>query len=54
MFNIYMSDIFPFPDNVCLGNYVDGTNLYSIEENHNTNINISNEHFSSLQKIALW
>ena len=40
-----------FPDNVCLGNYVGSTNLYSVEENHNTNRNILNEHFHfSLQK----
>ena len=48
---VCMSDIFFFPDNVCLGNYVDGTNLYSVEENQNTNRNILSEHFQfSLQK----
>ena len=33
MFNIYISNTFPFSDNACLNDYVDGTTLYSIEEN---------------------
>ena len=50
MFNIHINDIFLFPDNVCLSNYADDTTLYSIGENHNTNRNILNEKFLSLQK----
>ena len=49
MFNIYVNDIFLFPDNVCLSNYADDTTLYSIGENHNTNGNILNNNFLSLQ-----
>ena len=33
MFNIYISNIFPFSDNACLNDYADDTTLYSIEEN---------------------
>ena len=40
MFNIYVNDIFVFPDNGFLSNYADDTFLYSIGENHNTNRNI--------------
>ena len=36
MFNIYINDIFLFPNNVCLSNYADDTTLYSIGENHKT------------------
>ena len=43
MFNIYIKDIFLFPDNGCLSNYADDTTLYSIGENHNTNRNILNK-----------
>ena len=50
MFNIYISNIFLFPDNVSLSNYADDTTVFSIGENHNTNRNILNENFSSLQK----
>ena len=50
MFNIYISNIFLFPDNVSLSNYADDTTFFSIGENHNTNRNILNENFSSLQK----
>ena len=50
MFNIYINDIFLFPDNGCLSNYADDTTLYSIGENHNTNRNILNNFFFSLQK----
>ena len=50
MFNIYISDILLFPDNVCLSNYADDTTLYSIRENHNTNKNILKKKFLSLQK----
>ena len=50
MFNIYINDIFLFPYNGCLSNYVDDTTLYSIGENHNTNRNILNKIFLSLQK----
>ena len=50
MFNIYINDIFLFPENVCLSNYADDTTLYSIGENHNTNRNILNKKFLSLQK----
>ena len=49
MSNIYISGIFLFPDNVCLSNYADDTNLYTIGENHNTNRNILNKYFLSLQ-----
>ena len=42
MFNIYINNIFPFPDNVSLSNYADDTTLYSIGENDNTNRNILN------------
>ena len=35
-FNIYINDIFIFPDNGCLSNYADDTILYSIGENHYT------------------
>ena len=50
MFNIYIHDIFPFPDNVCLSKYADDTTLYSIGENYITNKNILNKKFLSLQK----
>ena len=50
MFNIYINDIFLFPDNGCLSNYADGTTLYSIGENHNTNRNILIKSFLPLQK----
>ena len=50
MFNIYINDIFLFPDNVCLSNYVDDAIPYSIGENHNTNRNNLNKKFLSLQK----
>ena len=50
MFSIYISDIFLFPDNACSSNYADDTTLYSIGENHNTNKNILNKNFLSLQK----
>ena len=50
MFNIYINDIFLFPDNGCLSNYADDTTLYSIGENHNTTRNILNKNFLSLQK----
>ena len=50
MFNIYITDIFLFSDNVCLSNYANDTTLYSIGENHNTNRNILNKFFLSLQK----
>ena len=45
MFNIYVNDIFLFPDNVCLSNYADDATLYSIGENHNTNRNILKNNF---------
>ena len=45
MFNIYINDIFPFADNVCLSNYADDTTLYSVGENRNTNRNITNNFF---------
>ena len=50
MFNIYINDIFLFPDNVCLSNYADDTTPYSIGENHSTNRNILNKNFLSLKK----
>ena len=50
MFNIYVNDIFLLPDNVCFSNYADDTTLHSIGENHNTNRNILNKTFLSLQK----
>ena len=50
MFKIYINDIFLFPDNVCLSNYAADTTLYLIGENHNTNRNILNKIFLSLQK----
>ena len=50
MFNICINEILLFPDNVCLTNYPDDTTLYSIGENHNTNRNILNKFFLSLQK----
>ena len=50
LFNVYINDIFLFPDNICLSNYADDTTLYSIGENHKTNRNILNKKFSSLQK----
>ena len=50
MFNIYINDIFLFPDKVCLRNYADDTTLYSTGENHNTNRNILNKTFLPLQK----
>ena len=50
MFNIYINDIFLFPDNGCLSNYADDTTLYSVGENHNTNRNILIKSFLSLQK----
>ena len=49
-FNIYINDIFLFPDNVCLRNYGDDTTLYLIGENHNTNRNILNKNFLSQRK----
>ena len=48
MLNIYINNIFLFPDNECLSNYE--TALYSIGENHNPNRNILNKIFLSLQK----
>ena len=53
MFNIYINDIFLFPDNGCWRNYADDTSLYSIGENHNTNRNILNKIFF-FTKIVLW
>ena len=50
MFNIYINDIFIFPDNGCLSNYGDDTTLYSIGENHNTDRNILIKSFLSQQK----
>ena len=50
MFNIYINDIFLFPDNGCLSNYADDTTLHSFGENHNTNRNILNKKILSLQK----
>ena len=50
IFNIYINDMFLFPDNVCLSSYADDTTLYSTGENHNTNRNILNNFFLSLQK----
>ena len=50
MFNICVNNIFLFPDNVFLSNYADDTTLYSVGENHNTNRNILNKNFLSLQK----
>ena len=50
MFNIYINNIFLFPDNTCLYNYVDDTTLYSNGENHNTNRDILNRNFLSLEK----
>ena len=50
MFNIYINEILLFPDKVYLTNYADDTTLYSIGENHNTNRNILNNFFLSLQK----
>ena len=50
MFNIYINNIFLFTDDGCLSNYADDNTLYSIGENHNTNRNILNKHFLSLQK----
>ena len=50
MFNIYINDIFLFPDNVCLSNYAEDTTLYSTGENHNTNRNILKKNVLSLQK----
>ena len=48
--NIYINDIFLFPDNVCLSNYADDTTLYSIGENYNTNRDFLNKEFLSLIK----
>ena len=50
MFNIYINDIFLFPDNVCLSNYADDTTPYSIGENDSTNRNILNKKCLSLKK----
>ena len=50
MFNIYINDIFLFPDNGCLSNYADDTTLYPIGENHNINRNILNRSFFYLYK----
>ena len=50
MFNIYINDIFLFPDNGCLSNYADDTTLYSTGEKHNTNRHLLNKRFLSLQK----
>ena len=50
MFNVYINNIFLFPDNTCLYNYVDDTTLYSNGENHNTNRDILNRNFLSLEK----
>ena len=49
MFSIYINDIFLFRDNGCLSNYADDATLYLIGENHNTNRNILNKNFLSLQ-----
>ena len=45
MFDIYISDIFVFPDNVCLSNYADAITLHLIGENWNTNRNILYKNF---------
>ena len=50
MFNIYINGTFLFPDNGCLSKYADDTTLYSVGENHNSNRNILNKIFLSLQK----
>ena len=50
MFNIYINNIFLFPDNVCLSNFADDTTLYSIGKNHSTSRNMLNKKFLSLQK----
>ena len=42
MFNIYINNIFLFPDNVCLSNYADDTTLYS---NRNRNKQYKQKHF---------
>ena len=42
MFNIYINNIFLFPDNVCLSNYADDTTLYS---NRNRNKQHKQKHF---------
>ena len=51
LFNIYILiyDIFLFVDNAQLCNYADDTTLYSIQENHETNKDILNKNFLSLQ-----
>ena len=50
MFNIYINDIYLFPDNGYLSNYADDSTLYSTGENQNTNRNILSKNVLSLQK----
>ena len=50
MFNIYINNIFLFPDNGCLSNYADDTTLYSVGENNNTSRNILKQIFFYLYK----
>ena len=45
MFNIYINNIFFFPDNGYLSSYADDATLYLTAENHNTNGNILNKKF---------
>ena len=47
---MFIYDIFSFADNACLSYYADGTTLYLVGENQNTNRNILNKIFASLQK----
>ena len=45
MFNIYINNIFFFPDNRYLSSHADDATLYLIAKNHNTNGNILNKKF---------
>ena len=52
IFNIYVNDMFLFPDTRCLSNYTDDTTLNSVGENHNTNRNILNKFFFISTKMV--
>ena len=53
LFNIYINDIFICVDTAFLGNYVDDTTLYSIQNNPKSNQPILNYNFTTLQKWYL-
>ena len=53
MFNTYINNILLSLVNVCLSKYAEGTTLYSIGENHNTNRNILTKFFFISTRMVL-